>query len=183
LEFTTRRYINPARWNASVQKMTGTNEEACSFNLYLKTLEQQAYDAHRQLVEAGLPVTVHILKDRLFGKEVEAEEIKTLAPIFKVHNRRVAALGKEYAAGTLERYTTSLKHTVDFMKWHYKKAGIEIKKINHEFISAYDFYLRSEKNCCNNTTVECLKNFKKIIRICQSNGWLDKDPFAAYKSK
>lgn len=27
------------------------------------------------------------------------------------------------------------------------------------------------------------KNFKKIIRICIANGWLDKDPFVKYKAK
>ncbi|MDB5141207.1 MAG: recombinase [Mucilaginibacter sp.] len=183
VEFTTRRYVIPSRWNASAQKMTGTNEEARAFNLYLKTLEQQVYDSHRQLIDGNVPVTVQSLKAKLFGKAI-APEVKTLVPIFKEHNRRVKALvGKEYAPGTLERYTTSLKHTIDFMKWHYKIADIEIVKIDHDFISSYDFYLRSEKNCCNNTAVKYLKNFKKIIRICLSNGWLYKDPFAAHKSK
>ena len=107
-----------------------------------------------------------------------------LVPIFKEHNRRGAALvGKEYAPGTLERYTTSLKHTVDFMKWYYKTPDIDIREIDNEFVTSYEFYLRSEKSCCNNTTVKYLKNFKKIIRICLSNGWIDKDPFAAYKAK
>ncbi len=183
IEFTTKRYVAPSRWNASAQKMTGTNEEARSFNNYLKTFEQQVYDAHRQLIESNIPVTVQRLKDKLFGKTV-APEVKTLVPIFKEHNRRVNALvGKEYAPGTLERYTTSLKHTIDFMKWHYKTSDIDIAKIDHEFVSSYDFYLRSEKNCCNNTTVKYLKNFKKIIRICLSNGWIDKDPFVAHKTK
>ena len=183
IEFTTRRYVIPSRWNASAQKMSGTNEEARSFNLYLKTFEQQVYDAHRQLINENVPVTIQNLKDKLFGK-VKAVEAKTLIPIFKEHNRRVKALvGKEYAPGTLERYTTSLKHTIDFMKWHYMISDIDVKKIDHEFISSYDFYLRSEKNCCNNTAVKYLKNFKKIIRICLSNGWLDKDPFAAHKTK
>lgn len=183
LEFTTKRYINPSRWNASAQKMAGSHEEARAFNQYLKTLEQQVYDAHRQLIEARQPVTVQCLKDKVLGKS-DTAEIKMLVPIFKEHNRRVAALvGKEYAAGTLERYTTSLKHTVDFMKWHYKTPDIAIREIDNEFVTSYEFYLRSEKNCCNNTTVKYLKNFKKIIRICLSNGWIDKDPFAAYKAK
>lgn len=47
----------------------------------------------------------------------------------------------------------------------------------------YDFYLRSIRNCSNNTTIKYLKNFKKIIRICLANGWIDKDPFLNYKSK
>lgn len=181
LEFTTRRYVSPERWNAAAQKMTGTGEEARSFNHYLKTLEQQVYDAHRQLIELRQPVTVHSLRDKVFGVE-KPVEVKTLVPIFKEHNRRVAALvGKDYAAGTLERYATSLKHTVDFIRWHYKQEDIPIRDIDHEFISAYDFYLRSEKDCCNNTAVKYLKNFKKIILLCISSGWLDKDPFMAYK--
>jgi site-specific recombinase XerD len=43
--------------------------------------------------------------------------------------------------------------------------------------------LRSVRKCANNTAVKYIKNFKKIIRICISNGWLDKDPFVNYKSK
>lgn len=183
IEFTTRRYVIPAKWNPAAQKMTGTHEEARSFNQYLKTLEQQVYDAHRQMMESKVPITVQSLKDKLFGKE-EKPEIKMLVPIFNEHNRRIAAMvGKDYAAGTLERYTTSLKHTIEFMQWQYQATDIDIKKIDHEFVSSYEFFLRSEKNCCNNTTVKYLKNFKKIIRICLSNHWLDKDPFAAYKSK
>ncbi len=163
--------------------MTGTHEEVRSFNLYLKTLEQQVYDAHRQMMDSKVPITVQSLKDKLFGKE-EKPEIKMLVPIFKEHNRRIAAMvGRDYAAGTLERYTTSLKHTVEFMQCQYQATDIDIKKIDHEFVSSYEFFLRSEKNCCNNTTVKYLKNFKKIIRICLSNHWLDKDPFAAYKAK
>lgn len=183
VEFTTRRYILPSRWNANTQKMTGTTEEARVFNTYLKTLEQQVFETHRLMMEAKLKLTAETLKDRLTGKQ-ETAKIKMLLPIFKEHNRRIAALvNKEYAPGTLERYNTSLKHTVDFLKWQYKIADIDIREIDHEFITSYEFYLRSEKNCCNNTAVKYLKNFKKIIRICLSNGWLDKDPFAAFKPK
>ena len=116
-------------------------------------MEQQVYDAHRQFIEARQPVTVQCLKDKVLGKS-DAAEIKMLVPIFKEHNRRVAALVGRYAAGTLERYTTSLKHTSDFMKWHYKTPDIDIREIDNEFVTSYEFYLRSEKNCCNNTTVK-----------------------------
>jgi hypothetical protein len=47
----------------------------------------------------------------------------------------------------------------------------------------YDFWLRSERKCANNTAVKYIKNFKKIIRLCMANGWLSKDPFLGYKAK
>jgi site-specific recombinase XerD len=109
---------------------------------------------------------------------------KMLVPIFEEHNKQVKALiGKEYSKGTYDRYETSLKHTKAFLLWKYQVIDIDIYGIDHEFITSYDFYLRSERNCNNNSTVKYLKNFKKIILICIANGWLDKDPFVKYKPK
>lgn len=107
-----------------------------------------------------------------------------LIPIFEDHNKKMKELvGKEFASGTLERYVTSLKHTKDFLKWKYKTDDIDIAKIDHAFITDYEFWLRSVKNCANNTAVKYVKNFHKVIDIYLANGWLDKNPFINYKSK
>lgn len=83
----------------------------------------------------------------------------------------------------MERYETSLKHTKDFILWKYNITDINIEKIDHSFITEYEFYLRSERKCANNTAVKYIKNFHKIINQCLANGWLNKDPFANYKAK
>jgi len=107
-----------------------------------------------------------------------------LIGIFQQHNDEIKALiGKDYAAATHVRYETSLKHTADFLKWKYKVSDIDIRKIDHEFITSYEFYLKSVCNCCQNTTSKYIKNFGKIIRICLANGWLQKNPFINYKNK
>jgi site-specific recombinase XerD len=107
-----------------------------------------------------------------------------LIPIFKEHNRKIKELlGIEYAPGTLERYETSLKHTSNFLLWKYNITDINIDKIDHAFITDYEFYLRTVRKCANNTAVKYIKNFNKIIKICLANDWLDKNPFANYKSK
>jgi site-specific recombinase XerD len=183
IEISSKRHVNPAKWNASGQKLNGSSEEVKKLNNHLKTLEHQAYEAHRVITERKLPLTPLTLKNLLIGEE-EISTVNMLIPIFEQHNKRVEALvGKEYAKGTLDRYETSLKHTRDFLLWKYKISDIDIKRIDHEFIMSYDFYFRSERNCNNNSTVKYLKNFKKIILICMANGWLDKDPFIKYKSK
>lgn len=94
-----------------------------------------------------------------------------------------ALVPKEYSAATLERYKTSLSHTIKFLQWKYKYSDIDIRAINHEFITGYDFFLRSVRKCANNTTVKYIKNFRKIIRICIANSWLNKDLFAKYKAR
>ena len=180
-EIASKRYIVPDKWDSKMQKAIGTSEEIKLLNAYLKTLEQQVYDTHHIMLKDRTTATSESLKSKLLGTD---KKNRMLVPIFEDHNNKVESLlGQEYAYGTLERYKTSLKHTIDFMKSKYSVSDIDIKEIDHAFIMDYEFYLRSVRKCNNNTTVKYLKNFKKIIRLCISNGWLDRDPFVNYKPK
>jgi site-specific recombinase XerD len=67
------------------------------------------------------------------------------------------------------------------MKWKFGVTDIDIKKLNFEFISQYEFWLKTIRKCNHNTTMKYLANFKKIVNRCIRNGWLDKDPFAGFK--
>jgi site-specific recombinase XerD len=180
-ETTSGRGCLPANWNSNTGRLRGTKEEVRSFNAYLDNLQTQVYEAHKILTESGAAITAELIKNKLLGK---SEKTKMLIAVFKDHNRKIAALvGNEYSAGTLTRYETSLRHTQSFMEWKYQLADIDVKAVDHDFISNYEFYLRSEKKCANNSAVKYIKNFKKIIRICLASGWLEKDPFVNYKAK
>jgi site-specific recombinase XerD len=134
-----------------------------------------------ELIHRNELLTIEIFKNKLLGIQ---ERERMLIPIFQEHNRKIKELvGQEYAPGTLERYETSLKHTKEFLIWKYNISDINIEKIDHAFIMEYEFYLRSERKCANNTAVKYIKNFHKIINQCLANGWLNKDPFANYKAK
>jgi site-specific recombinase XerD len=181
IELTTGRFVELAKWSADAGKMKGTTDEARSINNQLDILKMKIIDAQMELVHKNIPVTSESLKLKLLGSN---ERARMLVPIFQDHNNKIKELiGKEYAAGTLERYTTSLKHTIEFLEWKYKVSDIDIKQIDYAFITDYEFYLRSVRNCSNNTAVKYIKNFNKIIKICLANDWLDKNPFNNYKSK
>jgi site-specific recombinase XerD len=180
-EFSANKYINPERWSPEGSKVKGTSEEARTINNHLDYLKNQVLEAEKRLFKKDIKISSESVKNELMGID---ETKRMLIPIFQDHNNRIKELvGKEYAPGTLERYKTSLSHTIDFLKWKYKVSDIEINKIDHAFITDYEFWLRSVRNCCNNTAVKYIKNFNKIIKICLANDWLDKNPFANYKSK
>lgn len=180
-EISINREVDPARWISGAGKLKGTGEEVKKFNAYLDALQSKLYDAHEALLREGKIITAESLKNRYTGV---GERQRMLIPIFKKHNEEIAALvPHQYAAGTAERYKTSLSHTIQFLKWKYRVSDIDIRQINHEFVTDYDFFLRSVHKCANNTTVKYIKNFKKIIYICIANGWLDKDPFVNYKPR
>jgi site-specific recombinase XerD len=181
MEFSSKKFIDATKWSAELSKMKGTSEEARSLNEYLNLMKSKIYDIQMELIHKNELLTLEVFKNKLLGIE---ERQRTLIPIFQDHNNKIKELvGKEYAPGTLERYKTSLKHTIDFLEWKYKISDIEIDKINHAFITDYEFYLRSVRNCANNTAVKYIKNFSKIIKICLANNWIERNPFSNYKAK
>ena len=181
LEFSTKKFVEKSKWSSELSKMKGTTEEARSINSYLDLMKSKVLDAQMELLHRNETLSIENFKNKLLGTE---ERQRMLVPIFQDHNNKIKELvGKEYAPGTLERYNTSLKHTIEFMQWKYNVSDIDITKIDHAFISDYEFWLRSVRNCANNTAVKYIKNFNKIIKICLANDWLDKNPFANYKSK
>jgi hypothetical protein len=107
------------------------------------------------------------------------ESFRSPVEIFTEHNNKIRALiNRECAPGTLERHQTSLKHTIDFLRWKFQVSDMDIKKIDHEFITSNEFYLRSVRKCNNNSAIKYIKNhacptkvgFKlAVILFCQ---WL-----------
>lgn len=181
IEFTTKRYTTSEKWSVEGNRMKGTSAEAKATNSYLDALKAKVYDYQQQLIREDELVNAENMRNKILGIDKRSH---LLVGIFQQHNDEIKALiGKDYAAATLVRYETSLKHTVNFLKWKYKISDIDIRKIDHEFITGYEFYLKSVCNCCQNTTSKYIKNFGKIIRICMANGWIEKNPFLNYKSK
>ena len=181
LEISTKRYVDSSKWNSESGKMKGNSEEARSLNSYLDITKGSVYDYQKELMQNNLVVNIENMRNKLLGVK---EKVYMLIPIFIEHNNKMEALiGAEFSATTLIRYKTTLKHTLEFLKWKYDFTDIDIRKVDYTFISEFDFFLRSVHKCNNNTTVKYLKNFGKIIRIGLDNGWLVLNPFVNYKPK
>lgn len=185
VDISSKRFIEAKRWNNRAQKVNGTCQETRNINSALKSLEIKVYKSHTEMIDNDLPISSENLKKYMFDVEIVPKVIeKTILGIFKTHNLEVESLiGKGFARGTYDRYEVSYQHTEAFMLWKYNVKDVLLSQVNHEFVTSYDYFLRSVKNCANNTTVKYLKNFKKIVLIALANGWLEKNPFLLYKSK
>lgn len=178
-EISTKRIIEIEKWNNQGSKAIGRTENVKELNAYLDALTAKVYQCQRDLIQDNKLVTAETLKNKVLGIE---EKERTLITIFKSHNKQVEKLiGKEFSAGTLERYKTVCKHLQQFMQLQYKISDIAIKSITHKFITDFEFYLKTERNCGHNSTVKYIKNFKKIVRIALANNWINSDPFLSYK--
>lgn len=177
----TKRFVPFENWSTEACRLKGNSEAARSINAYLDSLVAKAYDHQRQILLEGKELTMEAFKTKWWGITT-TEKSKMLMEVFEQHNEQMKALiGNEFSPLTFERYTTSKNHTQEFMRWKYKVDDIDIKKLCYEFITDYEFWLKSVRKCDHNTSMKYLSNFKKIVNICIKNGWLDRDPFFGFK--
>lgn len=178
-EFSTKRFIEPDKWVNKAGYAKGSTEEIKALNNHIASVRTQLFQHHTKLIESGKPVTAEAVKNSYFGI---TEKSKTILDVFEYHNSQMKSLvGKEYSFGTHERYATALSHTKEFIQHKYNASDFPIKSVNHEFITEFEYYLKSVRKCSHNTAIKYLTNFKKIMRICLGNGWIDKDPFMNYR--
>lgn len=180
-EISTRRKCEISRWNVAAGRVEGRTEFAKSVNAELDVLQRQVFEKRKILIDNNREVSAENIKMLMQGGEFDQPK-NMLMEIFKQHNNQMAQLvGSEYSASTLERYTTSYKHTLAFLQCKYQITDIDITKLNFEFITEYEFWLKSVRKCDHNTTMKYLSNFRKIINCCIRYGLLPADPFALFK--
>jgi hypothetical protein len=179
LEQSIQRYVEVTRWGAAAGRVKGNSPEARQVNTYLDTITGRVLKLEREMVQDDEAITYESFRQKWLGA---TERPRMLMEIFQQHNEQVAALaGKEYAPATLTRYNTSKDHVQSFLQWKYNIADIDIRKLNFEFISDFEFWLKTQRKCNHNTTIKYISNFRKVINISIKKGWLQKDPFLGFK--
>ncbi|MFO8147440.1 MAG: site-specific integrase [Gillisia sp.] len=178
-EFSTSRRINLHLWNNKSGKAKGTSEEARSVNRFLDHIRASLYEIHDRLLRESRRISSGIIKDIYLGKE---EKQYMLLEIFQDHNDEMEKLiGKGYTKGTLQRYNACKMHIENYLVFRWKVKDLPVEDVDHQFITGFDHYLKSEKDCAHNTAQKYIVNFKKIIRIAYANQWIEKDPFFHWK--
>ena len=175
---TVKKTISPDLWSKGRGKAIEKNPLAKELNMYLDSIRARITRIHRDLELDGVAfITAQMVLDRFLGKD--KPERHTLIEVFREHNDKCRALsGIDMSPATVERYETSLKHTQEFMRHTYGKDDIFLDEMSRQFVEDYEFYLKTVRKCCHNSTTKYLKNFKKITRIALQKEWLQKDPFA-----
>ncbi|HWA33800.1 MAG TPA: site-specific integrase, partial [Cyclobacteriaceae bacterium] len=141
-------------------------------------LRAKAFGVQRKLLTKEMPITIENFKDEWLGRQSNP---KMLLDVFAQHNAEFKQLvGRQYSHATWKRYSTSLRHTKAFMQDKYGRQDIALCSIQYKFITDYDFWLRTTRQCGHNTAIKYLANFRKIINICLKNRWIDKDPFIGF---
>ena len=180
-EFSIRRKLSLDKWSSEAGKAKGSSNESRELNRYLAAIETKLHKIQEQMSESEALVTSEKIKNTYLGKD---KKDKMILKIFQDHNDKVEKLvGKDFAPGTLERYKTAKKHVEDYIVQEYLATDISVKEVDHQFITGFEYYLKTTRNCAHNSAIKYITNFKKIIRIAYANDWISKDPFIHWKAK
>ncbi|WP_262916221.1 site-specific integrase [Flavobacterium algicola] len=180
-ETSTKRKWDISRWDQKLERAIGTKEDAKSINMFLESLTLKINEYKTENMYNGKLITAQKVMDYILGKN--AARVKVLEEFQKHNDEMTALLGKGYAKGTLDRFTITINHLRAFIRLKFNAEDLEFSDLNLEFIKDFQFYLRSVRNCSNNTTLKYIANFKKIVLRAIDNEVILKDPFKNFKAK
>lgn len=180
-DISTKRSVRPDMWDQRRECSLGKLHRDKELNHYLETLKIRLYQIHREFEIDGKRISAKALRERYYGKD---ESSKTIGDVYREHNQKCRALiGIDYTRSTVEKFDTSLSHLQEYIRYQYGKEDVLLSDVNGQFVTNFDFYLKTVRKCQNNSSIKHLKNLKKVVRIAIANDWIKKDPFYGIQFK
>ena len=174
-EVMIKRSIPIDLWNQKKECSKGKDRVAAELNHYISTVRAKVLQIHRELEIDNKPITADIIKDCFYGRD---KVQRSLLEVYAEHNEKCRALiGKEYTESTVTKFDTSINRLKEYIRSNYHRDDIMLAELDGQFIRDFDFWLKTDKHCQNNSALKHLKNLKKVIRIALANDWIKKDPF------
>ena len=175
VEVMIKRSIPVDLWNQKKECSKGKDRVATELNHYINTIRAKVLQIHRELEIDNKPITADIIKDCFYGRD---KVQRSLLEVYAEHNEKCRALiGKEYTESTVTKFDTSINRLKEYIRSCYHRDDIMLAELDGQFIRNFDFWLKTEKHCQNNSALKHLKNLKKVVRIALANDWIKKDPF------
>ena len=181
-QFSCKITIDPKVWDTKSGRATGRSAAAIEANRMLDNMRVSINKHYREIMDRDNYVTAEKVKNAFLGLE---HRCRTLLQVLKQHNEDYE---KMYEAGmkakaTLLKYQCVYRHLEEFIYQRYHVRDIALKELTPAFISDFDIFLRTEKNCCTNTVWLYLCPLRTMVSIAISNEWLSRDPFRDYEVK
>lgn len=179
-ELSANQKIEPHKWDARLQRMTGRSETARTLNDHLDNLDNQVKKHFNSMLDNQKEVSASILRDLLTGKYKKEH---TLLSVFETNNNLVKQEeGSKYSKSTIDQYNTTLKRLKLFLESKCECKDIPLSKLDVLFIRNFEIFLKTEYKIHHNTIMKHLKQLKKVIHFSMELGYIERDPFSQHKT-
>lgn len=182
VENNIRKSILPNLWDQSKERAKGTSKAAIDLNRFVEEARIRVHQIVTELQQAGEQINPLMVQQRFYGIGQVRKQERTILQVIQDHNDEAQKLiGKDFVEITWRRYETMKRYLGELIKQKYGVEDLPLSHFTGEVIRAYEVYLKTEKDLCQNTLIRYMKALKKITNRCLANDWIQKDPFAGIK--
>ena len=183
-ENNIQKSILPNLWSQAKERASGTSRTAVDLNRFIEEARIKVHAIVTELQQENEPVTATIVQQRFYGINSKKKKEKTILEVIQAHNDEAEKLiGKDYTKTTVYRYKSMMRYLGEMIKKEYNVDDLPLSEFTGEVIRAYEVFLKTEKDLCQNTLIRYMKALKKITNRCIANDWIKKDPFVGIKFK
>lgn len=182
VENNIRKSILPNLWDQSKERAKGTSSAAVDLNRFIEDARIRIHQIVTELQQTGTEINPLIVQQQFYGVGQVRKQERTILQVIQEHNDEAKQLiGKDFVEITWRRYETMKRYLGELIKHKYGVDDLLLSDFTGEVIRAYEVYLKTQKDLCQNTLIRYMKALKKITNRCLANNWIQKDPFAGIK--
>lgn len=182
VENNIRKSILTNLWNQSKERAKGTSTAAVDLNRFIEDARIRIHQIVTELQQTEAEINPLIVQQRFYGVGQVRKQERTILQVIQEHNDEAKQLiGKDFVEITWRRYETMKRYLGELIKHKYGVDDLPLSDFTGEVIRAYEVYLKTEKDLCQNTLIRYMKALKKITNRCLANYWIQKDPFVGIK--
>lgn len=179
-EIRTKKSINSSLWNQAKERSRGRDRKSQDLNDYIESAQIRLSRLFNDMEQNVKAITAKILRQKFLG--MDEEDRKTLVAFFNEHNEQCRKLiGIDYVDITVRRYECCARYLQKLIREKYGEDDLLLREVNGEFVRSFEFYMKTEKKCQQNTVICYMKCFKKVINLAIANEYIIRNPFAGIK--
>jgi site-specific recombinase XerD len=181
-EVSIKRSIAPECWDEFRRCAKTGSPYAKELNYFLEQIRHQIYDYQHELIDKNEDVSATALKKAYLCSD--EEKARTVLQVYADHNADLKArIDKGTSKSNFIRHESSRNNLERYIIKTYRKTDYFLKDVDHAFILKYEAFLRTVRNCNNNSTMKYIMNFRKVIKLALDNEWIIADPVKKFKFK
>jgi site-specific recombinase XerD len=181
LELSLKQRVDPESWDAAGGCVRKTTPAAKQLNNHIAEIRFRLTECYQQLLLERKIITPDAIKRMFLGEE---KAPNTLFSLFEYHNLNMRSV---LQPGTLKNYFTTETYLKLFLKQKHKTTDIYLSDLNYQFITEFEFFLRTckpldpQNPLSNNGLAKHMERLKKIAKLAVKLEWINKDPFARFR--
>ena len=177
-QFSCKRTIPKALWDAKGNRAKGKSSEAREINLALDNIKAQIIKHYQRISDREAYVTAEMVHNAYQGI---GSEYETLLGAFDKDNTTFQKrVGTDRVKGTYLARVRARNHVAAFIKANYKRSDLSMLELTPDFIKEFAVFLSTDRGLQNGSIWTNCMWLKGVVMRAHFNGLIPRNPFAQF---